>query len=200
MLLLIQNKNTLTMGNNRSSLVSGSTATTASLNSTSSLPCNPNQQATTLQATSATPPSQSSVSFLKRFRSHHPSSQNFEELDSTDSQKKKNLKTSNVYKKKKQPNEVSTGEAKKLNGRSKKLEKSKIISMSASNIISKNESEYTSINECLDEGSLKATTVNNNENLPITNKVESYYESTLDMDLTNNNVKQTSQVGIIKIK
>lgn len=169
------------MGNNRSTLVSGSTATTASLNSTSSLPVNTAN--INLHLTSGT---QSSISFLKRFRNNPNHNHNFDELDGNITENNNVHKKKHPFKKKKQ---MYNNEDNNQNCNSrKKLEKNKRISLSASNIINNtnlkvtssttNESEYTSINENLGEASLT--------NRPKSNQ-ESFYESTLDMEFANNN-------------
>jgi len=88
----------------------------------------------------------------------------------------------------------------------KKLEKNKIISLSASNIVlknskvsSSNETDYTSINECLPETKLYSEPFieklpNATDKTTKSNIVESLYESTLEMDLANSNGKQPVRV------
>jgi len=184
------------MGNNRSLLASGSTATTASLNSTSSLPCNPNLQPQ-IQRISNTP-------FLKRFRHPHQSSHNLDETDHHHADhKKKNHKTFNINKKaKKQTNDPD--DFKNV----KKLENNKLISLSASNIVSKNlkikstvntnVTDYSGIDESLpgkklftEPENLTENLLNDNDTAVKTDIVESLYESTLEMDLADKDSKQS---------
>lgn len=206
------------MGNNRSNLISGSTATTASLNSTSSLPVNP------MSATNSLHPhtngSQSSVSFLKRFRNTNPSSHNCDELDHIDSNpahRKKNKKLNTFTKKLKKPDSVDdfTSEANKkstAHQNQKRIDKNKMISLSTSNItknskVSTNESEYTTINEYVgDNNNNIAVPLEPSENRRINHqpiishiKEESFYESTFDMDLPSaSNVPQAFKREINK--
>lgn len=191
------------MGNNRSTLVSGSTATTASLNSTSSLPVDSSLSTShqpTLNLHAHSNGTQSSVSFLKRFRNPNPSSNNLDDLDHVDSnQRKKNKKLNTFTKKSKHGasngviDTVPDPSMKKGGTNRKKIDKTKIISLSASNIIksskvSTNESEYTSINEYLGDAN-GGKLINKN------GKEESFYESTLDMDLANNKNLKTTGVS-----
>lgn len=205
------------MGNNRSNLISGSTATTASLNSTSSLPVNP------MSATNSLHPhtngSQSSVSFLKRFRNMNPSSHNCDELDHIDSRpahRKKNKKLNTFTKKLKKPDSVDdfTSEANKkstAHQNQKRIDKNKMISLSTSNItknskVSTNESEYTTINEYVGDNNNIAVPLKPSENRQVSQqlivrhiKEESFYESTFDMDLPSaTNVSQPVKRGTNK--
>lgn len=189
------------MGNNRSTLASGSTATTASLNSTSSLPVNSSTANQPISLQTHANGTQSSVSFLKRFRNPNPSSHNLDDLDHTDSNdRKKNFKN-NGFKKKKQ---IDDGASKKNNKNRKKIEKNKAISLSTSDLAkssksSTNETEYTSINEYSAENSkpVLEEKTENSGSINSHSKEESFYESTLDMDLANgtnkDNIDNNSQ-------
>ena len=192
------------MGNNRSNLVSGSTATTASLNSTSSLPVNPMSGPSLQSHTNST---QSSVSFLKRFRNPTPASHNSDELDNIDSNlvyRKKNKKLNTFSKKLKKPDSVDdfTESNRKSMGQ-KKMDKTKIISLSTSNLtknskVSTNESEYTTINEYIGDTTQSKMdeykqTQNGPQNVNNNIKEESFYESTFDMDLPNSNTEVSTK-------
>ena len=186
------------MGNNRSILVSGSTATTASLNSTSSLPNS--QTSGTKNATlsaisnSTQSGSNSSVSFLKRFRNPSASTQSRDETDNKENfmvQRKKTNKVGNTFKKKKPLNENTNS---KKNSNQKKNKKGKNSKLGDESIkidqASSNDAEYTSINDYLSNDLVK----NKGDYIGDQAKQESFYESTLEMDLATQ--KQVSWIII----
>lgn len=187
------------MGNNRSILVSGSTATTASLNSTSSLPASQTSgtRSGTLSAISNATQGggNSSVSFLKRFRNQSASNQCRDETDNKENfimQRKKTNKVGNTFKKKKPLNE--NGSAKKSSNQ-KKFNKKETFKLEdevqiKSDQVGSNDAEYTSINDYI-----------GNDLVEIKDKVdqpkqESFYESTLEMDLATQIPKQVSKFEI----
>jgi len=85
----------------------------------------------------------------------------------------------------------------------KKMDKTKIISLSTSNLtknskVSTNESEYTTINEYIGDTTQSKMdenkqTQNGPQNVNNNIKEESFYESTFDMDLPNSNTEVSTK-------